>query len=256
MKIAIITGASSGMGREYAKQIDALKEVDEIWIVARREERLNALSHELSRICRIFPLDLTKRDDMQTLVSALSISGGEVKYLINAAGFGKFGNYSEVSTNDVNAMIDLNVKALVDITIAAIPYMKRGSHIIEMCSISAYLPLENFSVYAATKAFVLSYSYALRAELKNRGISVTAVCPGWVDTEFAACAHNGEGVHAPKKLKPMTAADKVVKRAIRAANKNRAVSIYGFTWKTMHVMSKVFPRKIGMAFWHSMQKKI
>ncbi len=256
MKIAVITGASSGMGREFAKQIDVLKEVDEFWIVARREERLNALAKELSRTCRIFPLDLTKRDELETLISALGLSGGEVKYLVNAAGFGKFGNYAEVNIDDVNAMIDLNAKALVNITAAAIPYMRRGSHIIEMCSVSAYLPLENFSIYAATKAFVLSYSYSLRAELKHKGISVTAVCPGWVDTEFAACAHNGEGVHAPKKLKPMTTADKVVKKAIRAANKNKAVSVYGLTWKGMHVMSKILPRRLCMAFWHIAQKKV
>jgi short-chain dehydrogenase of various substrate specificities len=255
MKISIITGASSGMGREFARQIDSLKESDEIWIVARREERLNALKEELFAVCRVFPLDLTKAEDIDALISALSLSGGEVNYLVNAAGFGKFGDWSEVDRQDVNGMIDLNDKALVNITAAVIPYMKRGAHIIEMCSISAYLPLENFSVYAASKAFALSYSYALRAELKSKGITVTAICPGWVETEFAACAHNGEGVNGPKALKPMAPADKVVAKAIRAANANRAVSIYGLTWKCMHVFSKLLPKRLVMFLWHCMQKR-
>ncbi len=255
MKIALITGASSGMGREYAKQIDKMKECDEIWIVARREERLNVLKDELSTITRVLPFDLTDSVQLGSLIEAVKSSGAEVKYLVNAAGFGKFGDYSEVSLSDIAGMIDLNDKALTLITAALIPQMKRGSHVIEMCSISAYLPLENMSVYAASKAYVLSYCYALRRELKKTGITVTAVCPGWVDTEFAACAHNGDGVNGPKDLKPITTADKVVRRAIKAANKNKPVSIYGATWKAMHVMTKIFPKRFSMLFWHAMQKR-
>lgn len=255
MKIALITGASSGMGREYAKQIDKMKECDEIWIVARREERLNVLKDELSTTTRVLPFDLTDSVQLGSLIEAVKSSGAEVKYLVNAAGFGKFGDYSEVSLSDITGMIDLNDKALTLITAALIPQMKRGSHVIEMCSISAYLPLENMSVYAASKAYVLSYCYALRRELKKTGITVTAVCPGWVDTEFAACAHNGDGVNGPKDLKPITTADKVVRRAIKAANKNKPVSIYGATWKAMHVMTKIFPKRFSMLFWHAMQKR-
>ncbi len=255
MKIALITGASSGMGREYAKQIDKMKECDEIWIVARREERLNVLKDELSTVTRVLPFDLTDGVQLGSLIEAVKSSGAEVKYLVNAAGFGKFGDYSEVSLSDIAGMIDLNDKALTLITAALIPQMRRGSHVIEMCSISAYLPLENMSVYAASKAYVLSYCYALRRELKKTGITVTAVCPGWVDTEFAACAHNGDGVNGPKDLKPITTADKVVRRAIKAANKNKPVSIYGATWKAMHVMTKIFPKRFSMLFWHAMQKR-
>ncbi len=255
MKIALITGASSGMGREYAKQIDKMKECDEIWIVARREERLNVLKDELSTVTRVLPFDLTDGVQLGSLIEAVKSSGAEVKYLVNAAGFGKFGDYSEVSLSDIAGMIDLNDKALTLITAALIPQMKRGSHVIEMCSISAYLPLENMSVYAASKAYVLSYCYALRRELKKTSITVTAVCPGWVDTEFAACAHNGDGVNGPKDLKPITTADKVVRRAIKAANKNKPVSIYGATWKAMHVMTKILPKRFSMLFWHAMQKR-
>ena len=263
MKIALITGASSGMGREYAKQIDKMKECDEIWIVARREDRLNVLKDELSTVTRVLPFDLTDGVQLGSLIEAVKSSGAEVKYLVNAAGFGKFGDYSEVSLSDIAGMIDLNDKALTLITAALIPQMKRSdSSALSnpklnpiLCSISAYLPLENMSVYAASKAYVLSYCYALRRELKKTGITVTAVCPGWVDTEFAACAHNGDGVNGPKDLKPITTADKVVRRAIKAANKNKPVSIYGATWKAMHVMTKIFPKCFSMLFWHAMQKR-
>ena len=152
MKIALITGASSGMGREYAKQIDKMKECDEIWIVARREDRLNVLKDELSTVTRVLPFDLTDGVQLGSLIEAVKSSGAEVKYLVNAAGFGKFGDYSEVSLSDIAGMIDLNDKALTLITAALIPQMKRGSHVIEMCSISAYLPLENMSCLFTPRA--------------------------------------------------------------------------------------------------------
>lgn len=255
MKIGIITGASSGLGKEFAKQIEAFKECDELWLVARREERLNALAETLMTKCRVFPFDLTDPKNIDDLAAAVKTSGATVAYLVNAAGFGKFGDYSEVSRENIRGMIDLNARAVADVTAALIPYTKRGSHIIEVASISAYLPLENLSVYAATKAFVLSYSYALRAELKKKGVTVTAVAPGWIDTEFAAVAHNGEGVNGPRDLKPITTPDKVVKKALRAALKNKPVSILGGTWKAMHVMSKILPRRFSMAFWHMLQKR-
>lgn len=255
MKIAVITGASSGLGREFAKQIEAFGTCDELWIVARREDRLVALADTLSTKCRVLPFDLTDPCSVDEIAAAVKTSGATVEYLVNAAGFGKFGDYSEVSRGDVRGMIDLNARALADVTIALIPFMKRGSHIIEIASISAYLPLENLSVYAASKSFVLSYSYALRTELKKSGITVTAVAPGWIDTEFATVAHNGGGVNGPRDLKPITTPDKVVKKAVRDALKNKPVSILGGTWKCMHVISKILPRRVGMAFWHSLQKR-
>lgn len=177
MKISIITGASSGMGREFARQIDSLKESDEIWIVARREEMLNALKEELFAVCRVFPLDLTKAEDIDALISALSLSGGEVNYLVNAAGFGKFGDWSEVDRQDVNGMIDLNDKALVNITAAVIPYMKRGAHIIEMCSISGISAFGKFFRFMRqARRLRLAILMLFAAELKSKGITVTQIC--------------------------------------------------------------------------------
>lgn len=257
MKIALITGASSGMGREFALRIAALRETDEVWLVARREQRLEELREELRSVCpaRIYPLDLTDTESFGILESALDGSGARVKYLVNAAGFGKFGTCREVSAADAAGMIDLNLRALVSLCYLALPFMGHGSHIINLSSASAYLPLENMSVYAATKSAVLSFSRSLRAELAGSGISVTAVTPGWVDTEFAAVASNGGNVHAPKKLKPMTSADKVVKKALADAHAGRALSVYGATWKCLHLFSKILPSRLTMSAWSAMQKK-
>lgn len=255
MKIAIITGASSGMGRELALAIDKTGEVDELWLIARRENRLNELAGELKTAARVFPLDLTEEQSVYSLAEELEGLNPEIKYLVSCAGYGKFGSHEQIADQDVTGMIDLNVKAVTLLAQKAAPYMGKGDHIVNLASISAYMPLENLAIYAATKAFVLSYSYALRAELKKKGVTVTAVCPGWTQTEFFVNAANGEQAKGPKKVKPMSDPRKVVKKAMRDARRGKAVSIYGAYWKLMHVMSKLFPKGFAMAIWHLMQKK-
>lgn len=255
MKIAIITGASSGMGREFARSIDKLAEVDELWLVARREQRLKELASELKTPARVFPLDLTDVQSVYAIAAELEKVNPEVKYLVSGAGYGKFGSFDQIPDSDATGMIDLNVRALTLMSQKTAPYMQKGDRIINVASISAYMPLENLAIYAATKAFVLSYSYALGAELKKQGVTVTAVCPGWAQTEFFVAAANGEQAKGPKKIRPIADPKKVVKKAMRAARHGKKVSIYGVYWKAMHVMSKLFPKKISMAIWHSMQKK-
>lgn len=257
MKIAIITGASSGMGKEFAVRIAAAGETEEIWLVARREERLLALKEEIGdkASVRVFPLDLTERESVAAVAAAAEAAGAEIKYLVNAAGYGKFGSCREVGIEDAAGMIALNFRALTEMCYELIPFMTRGSRIINMSSASAFLPLENMSVYAATKAAVLSFGYSLRAELKRDGIAVTSVAPGWVDTEFALVAHNGGTTRGPRSLRPMTTPDKVVKKALRDSRRGRPVSVYGLYYKTLHLFSKIFPRRFTMMMWHAMQKK-
>ena len=158
-------------------------------LIARRKERLEAIAGLIHTKVRIFTWDLSERDSIDELEKTLKTEKPLVKLLINAAGFGKIGNYSEISRQDCDRMIDLNCRAAVDITQAVIPYMKGGSHIMEVCSSSAYMPVPYLNVYAATKVFLLHYSRALRKELLPQGILVTAVCPYWIrDTEFIAKA--------------------------------------------------------------------
>ncbi len=254
MRIALITGASSGMGREFAVQLSKKTDVDEFWLVARRENRLVELAQSLGVKTRIFALDLTNESAIDTLCVALAEEKPEIKYLVACAGYAKFGSYDEIEERDVSGMLDLNAKSLALLTQKSLPFMSKGDKIIHLASISAYMPVQNLAVYGATKAFVLSYSRALGAELKPRKISVTAVCPGWTQTEFFDCAKSDKETNGPKKFKPMSRTDKVVKKAIKDANKGKTVSIYGAYWKMMHAITKILPKSFAMRIWRSMQK--
>ena len=184
MNIAIVTGASSGMGREFVLQLSGYVDVDEIWVIARRADALESLKAEVSVPLRPIVLDLCEESSFETVENLLKTEKPNVKLLVNAAGFGKFGAYHKVSLTDETRMIDLNCKAPVLMTRLCIPYMERGSHILQLDSLSAFQPVPYITTYGATKAFILSYSRAMNRELKSRGIRCMAMNPGWVKTEF------------------------------------------------------------------------
>ena len=213
MKIAIVTGASSGMGREFAKGIDAEEQLDEIWLIARRRERLEELAGSLRARARILPLDLLDAASFGEFAALLESERPEVSTLVNAAGFGRFALFTEVDLKTNLEMIDLNDKATVAFTQLALPYMKRGSRIINLDSLSAFQPVPYQCVYGSTKAFILSFSRALNVELEPRGIRVMAVSPGWVKTEFFdhAVSDNGAVTYYNKLWTP----EQVVERALR-----------------------------------------
>ena len=190
MKIAVVTGASSGLGREYAKLLDK-EGLDEIWLVARRENLLCNLAGELGTKARIFPVDLTTESALEQIADMLEQEQPRVRFLINAAGLGKIGSDEDITAADIARMIDLNCKAAVLMTHLAIPYMGENSHILQICSCSAFQPIPYLNVYAATKSFLLHYSRALAVELSSKGIMVSAVCPYWIkDTEFIHIAQD------------------------------------------------------------------
>ena len=172
MNIAIVTGASSGMGREFVLQLSAYVNVDEIWAIARRGEALEKLKGEAAVPVRPIVLDLLEESSFEAVETLLEIEKPNVKLLVNAAGFGKFGPYHKVSIRDDCRMIDLNCKALLVMTRLCIPYMAPGSHILELDSLSAFQPVPYITTYGATKSFVLSYSRAMNRELKQKGIRV------------------------------------------------------------------------------------
>ena len=253
MSVAIITGASSGIGKEFAKQLKEKLSIDEFWFIARREDRMVALRDELAVKARIICADLTTREGIDTVKDALLTEKPSVKFLINCAGFGKFGSFTEVSENDVAAMIDINSKALVLITHMVIPYMERGGRIIELGSGSCFTPLPYFNTYAASKAFVLHYTKALNFEIKKYGLRATCFCPGWVDTEFLGIADNGT-VTAPKSMKPLLKVDKVVARCIKASVKGRAMCVTNWYTKLQHMLFKLTPDCILSKTWLGMLK--
>lgn len=245
VRIAIITGASSGMGKEFAKQIDKkCLGLDEIWLLARRREPMEKLAKELSCQTRIFSIDLTDADSYTPFMTELTSIRPSVRLLINCAGYGITANMTDLSEDDALGMIDLNCKALTKMTYLIVPYMPRRSYIIQLASAAGFLPQPQFAIYAASKSFVLSLSRALREELKEKGISVTAVCPGPVNTEFfdRSEAEHGD-TFAFKKLF-LAEKEKVVKQALTDTFHGKSVSVYGLPMKAMRLGSKVIPHKI------------
>ena len=257
MKLAIITGASSGMGREFAVQLKRDGEADTFWLIARRRDRLEALAEELGCPCRIIEADLTKEEGVGAVSAALEEEKPQVKYLVNCAGYGKYGAYDEVKESDVVGMIDLNIKASVVLTHRILPYMERGGHVILLGSGSCFTPLPYFSVYASSKSFILHYTKALRYETKKIGVSATCFCPGWVDTEFLALAVAQKGVTHPKAsaYKPLLKTDRVVAGAIRAAKRGRVMYVTGWYTKLQHLLFKLLPDCLLSNAWLGMVEK-
>ena len=253
MKIAIVTGASSGMGREFVLQLTNYVQVDEIWAIARREDALKAL--QTSVPVRAVPLDLCGNGSFETMRQLLEAEQPDVKLLVNAAGFGKFGAYHKVPMEDDLRMIDLNCKALVAMTRLVLPYMHAGSHVLQLDSLSAFQPVPFITTYGATKAFVLSYSRAMNRELKGTGIRMMAMNPGWVKTEFFnhALQTNGNEVQYYNKL--WEARDVVATGLHDLYKTKKDYSVHGFSVRMQVRAVKLLPHKMVMNTWCNQQKK-
>lgn len=244
MNITIITGASSGIGQEFALQLDALfHNMDEIWLIARRKERLEELSLALHTKCRIIGMDVTDPVCMKQFSEILAISRPRIRMLVNCAGFGLMGAVEKLSLEEQLDMIRLNCGALTEMTHRCLPYMRAGGRVIQMASSAAFLPQANFAVYAASKAYVLSFSRALGQELKKRRIYVTSVCPGPVDTEFFTIAEKYGKMLSIKKL-TMVSADQVVKKAIRDSYGKKDISVCSLPIRAFHVLTSLLPHSV------------
>ena len=255
MKIAIVTGASSGMGREFVRQLSEYVQVDEIWAVARRREALEALKAETTVPVRPVVLDLLEKESFDKIRAMLEEIRPEIALLVNAAGFGKFGAYHKTTVEDDCRMIDLNCKALLVMTRLCIPYMKPGSHILELDSLSAFQPVPYITTYGATKAFVLSYSRAMNRELKSRGIRVMAMNPGWVKTEFFRHAFQSNDGEVQYFDRLYEAAD-VVRTGLHDLYKTKKdCSIHGLPVKLQVLAVKLVPHRFVMDIWLKQQKK-
>ena len=169
MKVAVVTGASSGIGREFVMQLDKSEAFDEIWVIARRLERLEEIQGTAATI-RPISLDLTKNESYEQLSELFKEENPEISVLVNASGYGKFGAFEDLPLDALLGMIELNDKALVAVTHLALPYMLEGSRIYQVASIAAFQPIPYIDVYAATKAFVVSFSRAINVEFKRKGI--------------------------------------------------------------------------------------
>ena len=252
MKIAVITGASSGMGREFVKMIDKIEECDEIWVIARRIEKLAEIESENGKKILPIELDLSNETSFELYKKMLDDANSEVCALVNAAGFGKFGKFEDIPLEEQMNMIDLNCKALMAITHITLPYMPEGSRVYQLGSLSAFQPVPYIATYGATKSFVLSFSRALNKELEERGIKMIAVCPGWVKTEFFDRAVRDDTI---KYYNKFFTSEEVVTRAVYDMYRGKDVSVCGWTIRAQVLLTKLLSHKLVMKIWCKQQKK-
>ena len=253
--IVIITGASSGFGALFATKLDArLKTIDEYWLIARNQARMEELAKVMHTPCRILPYDLTDIQSVKDIIKAVEREASNcdddvyIKMLINSAGYGKLGEFALAEDDDVTGMIDINVKALTMLCKGLIPYMAKNSRIINIASAAAFLPQPGFAEYAATKSYVLSLSRALNVELRKRDIYVTAVCPGPADTGFFDRAEE-DGAKSPAYKKYFMAdAESVVDQAITDSINKMEVSVYGLWMNSFRWLCKTVPVGLILKF--------
>lgn len=255
MKIAIVTGASSGMGRKFVLKLDKIG-LDEIWGIGLGKDALEEVKALTKTNFRYFDMDLTDIKNLKFYENALKEANPEVEWLVNASGFGKFGRYDEINLETSLNMIDLNCKALVYITEITLPFMHEGGKIAQFSSVAAFQPVPYINVYAATKAFILSYSQALSQELKSSGITVTAVCPYWTRTSFferAKKVDHKTNSEVVTKYTVMYEPDKVIDKSFKDVKNGKAVSVYGVKAKMQMMISKLVPKSLIMKSWIKQQ---
>lgn len=249
MKIAVITGASSGLGREYAAQVvKQYDDLDEIWLIARRKDRLDAIAaaYPESRF-RCLALDLMQRESLSLYEQTLTETNAQVMLLINNAGFGKLGDLKDSAATEQRDMVDLNCGALTEITARTLPFMPPQSGILNVCSIAAFTPTPRMTVYCSTKAYVYSFSKSLCEELRPHGINVLAVCPGPMRTEFLTVASITGNSKAFSTL-PYCDPAEVAARSLERLRKGKHFYTNRFLYKLYRVVGKLVPHNLMMKF--------
>lgn len=255
MKIAVVTGASSGIGREFVMKIDEMNCVDEIWMISRRKERMNNIAMLLNGNALPVELDLTDPKSFDEYKRLLEKKDAEVEFLVNSAGFGKFGSVSSQHDSDVDGMIRLNITALVMMCKITMPYMLTGGKIINMSSVSGFIPLPYLNIYSATKAFVYNFSKSLNFETRKYGITSTAVCPYWMNTEFISVARDTPDGDAVNNFIFLYEPEKVATRAIADSLMGKSESVYGAVAGIIKKASGLIPDEINMRLWNKLRKK-
>ena len=247
MKTAIITGASTGVGLEFVKQIrDFFPEITEYWVIARRMDRLQAIAIPDVTV-KPLALDLTEPDALTRLTEELERSKPAVSLLVGNAGCGYLGNFDQSDLNEQLRMVDLNIRALTAVTRLVLPHLEEGGHIINMSSIASFVPNPRMLVYSATKSYVTAFCRGLHEELRPRKISVTAVCSGPMDTEFIRLGRI-KGNSKTFDTLPYCIPELVVCGSLRAAKKGKAVYTPKLLYKLYRVLSALIPHALFVKF--------
>ena len=254
-KIAIITGASSGIGRKFAETLSTHGKYDELWVIARNAQKLEELKDVVPFPVRAVPMDLGDPKSADEFKALLESENPEISILINCSGYGKFDAVKNLTLEENLGMIDLNCRALTALTCLSLPYMNRGSEIMQIASVAAFQPIPYINVYGATKAFVLNFSRALGSELKKEGIRVLAVCPFWTKTAFFDRAVKADEDAVVKKYVAMYESDFIVKKAWHTLEKTKKDYVVpGFKAKAQVLLVKIMPHSFVMWFWKKQQK--
>ena len=239
--IAIVTGATGDIGEEFVKSL--LAETDQVWAVGRSENKLSSLKEKYGDKIVPVRVDLSDRNDIFSFCEKIESEKPEIRYLVNNAGVAKMKPVSDFTLEEISDMLDINDKAATLICRACIPYMVKGSYILNVASASAFQPNPYIALYSASKAYLLSFTRSLNVE--NENITCTAVCPGWVDTKMLPKQRDGKDIRYPG----MTPASKVVEVALKDCHKGKDVSVCSFYFRYMRFLSKVTPHSIAMKMW-------
>ncbi len=245
MKVAIVTGATSGIGWEAARQIDErFAGLDEIWLIGRKEEKLLTLSKQLKHSVRTFCMDLLSKQDRGEFTDFLKKARPSIRMLFQSAGVGLHGRFADRNLEDSLEMIQINCEALTYMTAICLPYMKANSHIIHMASSAGFVPFPGYAVYGASKSYVISFSRALRTELRKRKIHVLAVCPGPVNTPFFDISERYTKGISSFKRSHMNSPAAVVRRALSDAALHKSVSVDHPVIALFRLVSKTMPHDL------------
>ncbi len=244
---ALITGASSGIGREFARQLADRAEL--LVLVARRADRLQELREELGALhphlrLEVHPADLAEAEEIRRLIAWTEREHLSINLLINNAGLGDLGAFATADPEKLDQMMLVNVVALTRLMRGLLPAMiarRNGGAILNVSSSASFLPLANFAVYAATKAYVTSLSEALRTELRGSGLGVTALCPGPVRTEFSEVARRSPNENELGPEFVYVSVEEVVTAALRGVESDRAIVIPGWAMKAGMAIVRLTP---------------
>ena len=246
MRIAVVTGASSGIGREFVYAIDREEVFEEIWVIARREERLKKLQAGCRNRIRPIPLDLADFSSLEEYRKLLDEEKPNIHLLVNAAGFGVFGLFADADSEKLIKSAELNAISLTAMCHASLSYMGKGDSIINMGSNSSWQPVPYQAVYGASKSYVLNFSRAICRELKPRGIHVMCVCPGWIKTEFQEVAQHDRYI---RYVDRWYGPDEVAAQAMKDLKRKKMVSILGHPVRRQVRLVKFLPVRFVMDTW-------
>ena len=249
MKTVIITGASSGLGREYFIEAAKIFPNAEFWLIARRVDKLEETAAAVPEAkVRIIECDLASTEGLKAFEASLAALKPEIELFVNNAGFGKLGYVAETDAYIQRAMVSLNCGTLTALSAMCAGYMQKGGSIINVASIASFVPNPRMTVYSSTKAYVLAFSKGLREELKKSGVNVLAVCPGPMHTEFMDVAHITDENSKTFRTLPYCDAKTVAKVSIRKAMNGKAVYTNKFLYKFYRVLAKLAPHNLMMKF--------